>query len=429
MEGYVHPDFSEVATALSKQVGRRRRRGRGAGFAEQGGAAVCVYHRGEKVADVWVGSRDAQGAPWREDTMAMSFSTTKGVMSTAVHLLADRGLIDYDAPVADYWPEFAAAGKESVTVRHVLSHQAGLYRIRGLVDSPEQMGDWEHMIHALENCTPAHKPGESSGYHAITYGWLTGELIIRASGRPLREFIADELAAPLGLDGFFIGAPASGRERIATLIYPGAGGAGESNSSGGDKPAGRLDMFNMSPAIKKVVKQAAGVARSIGLDIDPSRAADALMVPGIADAMEAPEMLEQPIPAVNGIFTARSLARMYAALAGGGELDGTRLLSESTLREATVVQSTSRDKVVIFPMRWRLGYHVVGTSRGILPNAFGHFGYGGSGAWADPDRDLAVALVVNRVAGTPFGDTRLLKIGSAAVRAADRREGDGARYG
>ena len=132
-------------------------------------------------------------------------------------------------------------------------------------------------------------------------------------------------------------------------------------------------------------------------------------------------MLDAEVPAMNGVFTARSLARMYAMLAGGGQLDGKRFLSEETLRRATQVQSRGLDAVVGFPMRWRLGYHLVGTSRGILPNAFGHFGYGGSGAWADPDRNLSLAMTLNRVAGTPFGDMRMVRMGGIVSKCAERR--------
>ena len=142
------------------------------------------------------------------------------------------------------------------------------------------------------------------------------------------------------------------------------------------------------------------------------------MVPGSDRLFASFDVLDSPIPAINGVFTARSLARMYAALAGGGVLDGERFLSTETLRRATEIQTTRPDIVVGYPMKWRLGYHVAATTRGIIPNGFGHFGFGGSGAWADPDNDLAVAFVCNRVAGTPFGDLRFLRIGAQARAAA-----------
>jgi CubicO group peptidase (beta-lactamase class C family) len=148
---------------------------------------------------------------------------------------------------------------------------------------------------------------------------------------------------------------------------------------------------------------------------------DAFVVPGSDRFYASSEILDSAVPAVNGCFTARSLARMYAALAGGGVLDGERFLSTETLRRATEIQATGVDIVVGFRMRWRLGYHLAATTRGIIPNGFGHFGFGGSGAWADPDNDLAVAFVCNRVAGTPFGDTRFLRIGAQARAAAIAR--------
>jgi CubicO group peptidase (beta-lactamase class C family) len=150
-------------------------------------------------------------------------------------------------------------------------------------------------------------------------------------------------------------------------------------------------------------------------------AIETFIVPGSDRLYASSEILDGPIPALNGCFTARSLARMYAALAGGGVLDGERFLSTETLRRATEIQTTKPDIVVGYPMRWRLGYHVAATTRGVIPNGFGHFGFGGSGAWADPDNDLAVAFVCNRVAGTPFGDLRFLRIGAQARAAATSR--------
>ena len=173
-----------------------------------GGAAVCVYHRGEPVVDLWAGTRDPDGNPWEADTMAMSFSTTKGVIATALHVLVDRGLLDYDDPVVKHWPEFAQGGKERITVRQVLCHEAGLYHIRKLIDHGERMLDWDHMVGVLERATPVHEPGSVSAYHALTFGWLVGEIIQRVTSLRLPEVLEAELARPLALDGLYIGAPA-----------------------------------------------------------------------------------------------------------------------------------------------------------------------------------------------------------------------------
>jgi CubicO group peptidase (beta-lactamase class C family) len=390
IQGYVHPDFREVARVLERQVQR----------AGRGGAAVCVYHRGEKVVDAWAGSRDAAGRPWQHDTMSLSFSTTKGVVATALHMLVDRGLADYDDPVAKHWPEFGYSGKEVVTIRHLLCHEAGLHGIRSRIDHAERMLDWDYMREVMEEMIPAFKPGSRNAYHALTYGWLVGELIQRIARRPLQQVLQEEISGPLELDGVFVGAPADVRPRVAELLAP-------------------LARPPQAPAA--VVKLARALARAFRLPLDAGHILEALMPHGIFEVIFSPRVHDAPMPALNGVFTARSLARLYAALAAGGSLDGVRILSPETLRRATQIQNRRIDLVVPLPMRWRLGWHMTGTTRGVLPEAFGHFGYGGSGAWADPSRNLAVALVVNRVAGTPFGDLRMLRIGAAAVSSADAR--------
>jgi CubicO group peptidase (beta-lactamase class C family) len=377
--GFVHPDFGGVTQALRKVASHKR----------GGGAAVAVYHRGELVVDAWTGARDASGRPWQSDTMAMSFSTTKGVIATTVHRLVDRGLIEYDEPVATYWPEFAAAGKEHVTVRHLLSHSAGLHQLRGVITNAYDMLDWDLVCARLAAEAPRYPPGTRHGYHGITYGFLVGEVIRRVTGMSVHDAVETEIVKPLDLDGMSIGATPDRRANLSDLIVRFGNPARYEQFAVG---AARL------PFMRPVI--------------------DAFIVPDSDALFGSPEVLDSAIPALNGCFTARSLARMYAALAGGGVLEGERFLSIDTLRRATEIQTTRPDIVVGFPMRWRLGYHLAATTRGIIPNGFGHFGFGGSGAWADPDNDLAVAFVCNRVAGTPFGDMRFLRIGSEARAAA-----------
>ncbi|MGO8993079.1 MAG: serine hydrolase domain-containing protein [Polyangiaceae bacterium] len=386
IQGFVRDDFRAVAKQLERQLQGP----------DAGGAAVCVYHRGERVVDIWAGAK-SPSVEWASDTLALSFSTTKGVMATMVHTLVDRGLLDYDDPVAKYWPEFGQSGKARITVRQILSHQAGLYSIRSLIDHADRMLDWEYMTSALASATPSPEAG-APGYHGITYGWLVGELIRRVTGASLTEAIRALLVEPLALDGVFLGAPAEERRRLATLIRP---------------------TFRPPTLLSRLLAWAARAVSAI-LGLDPALAKEALLPHGSRETYFSDRMLDAEVPAMNGVFTARSLARMYAMLAGGGQLDGKRLLSEETVRRATQVQSRGLDAVVGFPMRWRLGYHLVGTSRGILPNAFGHFGYGGSGAWADPDRDLSLAMTLNRVAGTPFGDMRMVRMGGIVTKCAER---------
>ena len=369
--------------------------------ASGGGAAVCVYHEGHKVVDVWGGVRDDEDRPWRRDTMAMSFSTSKGITSTLIHILADRGLIQYDDPIARYWPEFAVGGKGTISVRDLMTHRAGLSRLRPLLDDGARILDWDHMVNALASASA--KPTVRSAYHAFTYGWLTGELIQRVTGKSLPDVIRDELVIPLGLDGMYIGAPAKARARAAQLSgRPGSNYAG-------------LMKFFFSERTADVLT---ACHRLVGSPIDVRHMLDALVLPGDSDALWHDRILEVSVPAANGLFTARSLARLYAAIAEGGTLEGVELLSPEMIPRISKVQVHTRDRVIPLRMGWRLGYHTAFTSRGALPSAFGHFGFGGSGAWADPTKRLAVAMVNNRLGGSPFGDMRIASIGTAVVAAA-----------
>jgi CubicO group peptidase (beta-lactamase class C family) len=172
------------------------------------------------VVDCWAGTRDEEGSPWEAETLSLSFSTSKGVASTLLHILADRGLVDYDDPVAEYWPEFAQAGKDRITVRQILCHEAGLYDIRSLVDTATRMLDWGYMVEALADGIPIHEPGTAHGYHGFTYGWLVGELIQRVTGKSFNDVLKAEIADPLDLDGLFVGLPAEHMHRRAQLLLP-----------------------------------------------------------------------------------------------------------------------------------------------------------------------------------------------------------------
>jgi CubicO group peptidase (beta-lactamase class C family) len=204
IDGSVAAPFWPVARAFERQL-----------EASGGGAAVCVYYQGHKVVDLWGGVRDEVGRPWREDTLSMSFSTSKGVMSTLLNILADRGAFAYDDPISAHWPEFGAGGKSSITVRHLMTHRAGLSRLRPLLDRGDRILDWDYMVDALARAEA--RPTPHSAYHALTYGWLAGELIQRVTGRTLIDVIRDELEEPLGLDGIHIGAPPEAIARTAQL--------------------------------------------------------------------------------------------------------------------------------------------------------------------------------------------------------------------
>lgn len=400
LQGSLHPDFAGVARTLRRIVPTKG----------PGGAAVCVYHHGEKVVDIWGGTKDDQGTPWAADTLSLSFSTTKGVTSTLLHIYADRGLIDLEAPVASYWPEFAAAGKEGIKIRHLLCHEAGLYAIEDVVEDAHEMQDWATMIARLGAAKARHAPGAAHGYHAMTYGWLVGEVVRRvAGGKSFADLIAAEIAGPLGLEGLYCGVPQSQQHRCATLM-----------AAGMDAPP--------EVAKRRTERMRAGAERwrdrlkKLGFRYDPTDSIAALLVPGIETLdMNSEAWRGASVPAANGMFTARSLARMYACLAEGGELDGVRLLSDSYLRKVTRRQNDGAGRVIPVSMRWRLGYHRVFAVPHRMPGAFGHFGFGGSGGWADPARKLAVALTVNSGVGTPFGDSRIVRISSTAVRCAEKR--------
>jgi CubicO group peptidase (beta-lactamase class C family) len=262
------------------------------------------------------------------------------------------------------------------------------------------MLDWDYMVDALARAAPAYVPGTANGYHALTYGWLVGEVVRRVSGKPLDVFVQDEVAAPLGVDGLFLGCPPAERGRVAPL-----------------EPMGHLS-FGPRPvrqAQKMMGAQVGRLASLVRFPVNPRRIVNTLAPRGVEDVLSGSDVMDASIPAVNGFFTARSLARLYAMIAGRGTADGVRLMSPETVREMGRIQSWRRDLVLVMPMRWRLGYHLVGTTRGVIDEAFGHFGFGGSGGWADPSRELSLAMVCNRGSGTPIGDMRLLQLGTAVM--------------
>lgn len=381
-EGTWDPAFDEVVTILEAQVTE-----------SGGGAAVCVYHQGRPVVDAWTGVVDTAGSPWQDDTLAVSYSTTKGVTSTALHICVDRQLLDYDDRVSEHWPEFGQNGKDAMTVRQVLCHEAGLYDVASFLESPDQIVDWQAMVGGLEKMTPAHEPGTANGYHAVTFGFIVGEIVRRVSGLGITEFVRTQIADPLALDGCYVGLP---REQFA-----------------------RLAETVSAPDARELTRDPAAmlrVAESLGLTLHPELIAAALP-PAILEPRDDPAWLEQPMPSGNGCFTARSLARMYACLAAGGELDGVQLLSDKTIARAIEPQNSRPDLILGFPMQWRLGYHGVLTSAAVLEHGFGHNGYGGSGAWGDPDRGLAVGYTLNALGKNLAGDTRFMDLGGAAVRA------------
>lgn len=378
-----HDSYGPVREAFDRLVGR------GAG-----GGALVVRLDGEAVVDLAAGTADRAGRrPWTPDTLAISFSTTKGAASTVLHRLADRGELDYDEPVATYWPEFAAGGKERVTVRDVMTHRAGLSSVRAIASSARELLDHVEMENRLA-ARAVHAPTRRSAYHAITYGWLVAGIARRITGRGLAELVRTEVADPLGIEHIHVGVTADIGETVA-------------------QPVGSA--LRHIGAASRVVTP---VLARTGLTAPAS--IDALHVRGFHGLFEgsAPAIWSTEMPAVNGVFTADALARLYAPLANGGTDAGVEFLSPETVDALGRVQVRGADAVLGLPMRWRLGYHqAFGTGRE-APRAFGHYGYGGSGGWADPDLGLSLGFVTNRIGSlsTPMGDLNLFRL-SRVVRA------------
>jgi CubicO group peptidase (beta-lactamase class C family) len=358
------------------------------------GASFSAYHRGKKVVDLWGGTADVDsGRAWDDRTLALVFSTTKGATAMCANKLAQEGKLDVDAPVARYWPEFAAGGKSELPVKFLLSHQAGLAWIDGEI-SLDQALSWDPVVDALAQQTPHWEPGSKHGYHATTYGWLVGEVIRRITGKTVGTYFHDEIAAPLGLD-FWIGLPESEESRVAPLV----GGLAD-------------PLITEDPEVRKFVEEIMGPDTTLGR---------ALFAPG--GAFSGPEIWNSravhaaEIPAANGIGDARSLARMYAACIG--TVDGVRILTEEQLRRATT-QLTSGPNTVLLDLDIQFGLGFMLRSAFIElggPRSFGHFGAGGSVGWADPDAELAFGYVMNRMDMGLAGDVRSYELINACYAA------------
>lgn len=351
------------------------------------GAAVAFTLDGEPVVDLWGGFLDFKGEhEWQRDTLVNVYSTTKGITAICAHQLVERGLIDLDAPVAEYWPEFAAKGKQDVPVRWLLSHRVGLPAVR----EPLPHGalyDWKRFTEALAGEEPWWEPGTRHGYHAVTFGHLVGEVIRRVSGQSVGAYLRDHLTGPLEAD-FHIGCGPELDARIAHLHGNLVGGA---SSRRGDGASGAK-----APAIPDAIRE---FMRSM---TDPTTMTGAAFgnprqKPGDVNtrAWRAAE-----IPAANGHGTARALARIYGALARGGEIDGIRILSPETIDRAIVEQSNGPDAVLGgMPMRFGLGFMLRSPIMPLSPSprAFGHPGAGGSIGMADPDARVGFGYTMNKM--------------------------------
>ncbi|MEU7296985.1 serine hydrolase domain-containing protein [Streptomyces exfoliatus] len=380
IDGHCDPRFTAVREAFEANFRTRA----------ELGAAVTVELHGETVVDLWGGWADAaRTRRWERDTVVNVWSTTKGVTALCAHLLADRGLLDLDAPVASYWPEFAAAGKETLPVRHLLSHRAGLPGLREPLSLAE-FYDWEVTTARLAATEPWWEPGTRSGYHAMTYGFLVGEVIRRVTGRLPGAFLHDEITGPLGID-FTIGLPEEEAGRAAELVHP------RTSSSSAQAAA----FAQLEPA---------------------AQAALANPLVGAAQA-NSPEWRAAELPAANGHGTARAVARLYGVFAGRGRSGEHRILSEAAVDRAREGQGAGRDLVLgagfAHDTECALGLWLSGphASYGPNPRAFGHDGFGGSCGLADPESGLSLGYVMNRMGPAIADDPRKMALVDAVYAA------------
>lgn len=344
--------FEPVAAAFERVLGE----------AAAGGAAFAAYAEGRRVVDLWGGSADDEaGKPWGPETIQLVFSGTKGVVATCLLLLVDRGLLDLDAPVSSYWPEFAVEGKGAITVAEVASHMAALPGLRGGF-TPDDLLDPERMSARTAAEAPFWEPGTQVAYHALTYGWLCDALVRRVDGRSVGRFVAEEVAAPLALD-LWIGLPEEQEGRVARLVPAADYGI----TYLGDGP---------EPLLEAVYASVLG---------------------GVA--WDEPAFHRAEIPGVNAIGDARSFARLYACLAEGGELDGVRLLSEETVRRGHEELSRGICAITRRPYAFGVGFELQTELMRFGPplGAFGHTGSGGSthGCW--PDERVGFSFTVTEL--------------------------------
>lgn len=391
-QGYVAPGFEEVRDEFARNFRERR----------ELGAACAAYHRGEKVVDLWGGWRDARRTqPWRHDTLVLVYSTSKGMAATAVALAHSRGLIDFDERVATYWPEFAQNGKESITVRQLLGHEAGLCAIDERLSS-RNLGDLAEVDRILAAQAPAWSPGTRHGYHALSIGWYESALIRRIdpAGRSLGRFFAEEIASPLDAELYF-GLPADvPGERVARIRAP--------------------DPVTLARELPKLPPRMA-----LGFADRRSLTWKTFANPRFRSAatLDSDRYRALEIPAGGGIGQVRSIARVYSDLATGGHALG---MAGATLEElrapARVPSGGAEDLVLRVPANFSLGFAKPSELApfGSGPSAFGHPGAGGSFAFADPDVEIAFAYAMNRMGLHLFDDPREKALRDALYRCVAR---------
>ena len=396
-QGYVDQRFQDLAEQFSRlQDGR----------AEQGGAALAVYFQGKKVVDIYTGKK-SNTEQWNAQTLSVCYSTGKGVLATLAHIIVSEGFLDYDTPVAKFWPEFGQNGKQNMTLRHILSHQSGLYDIRNVIDRAVEMVDWQHMLTVMEQATPRFSVGSDIAYQALTFGWLVGGVLEKATQQTLTTLLQKYLVEPLELDGAYFGIPAFELDRVARLMTKAE--PIQKNESRTEKA--KVKNKTIASFSDKLIELSGQ---------NPQDFVDAMVPKGMRDfSFFSDQGLQAIIPAANGVFTANSLAKIYAMMANKGVWDGKIFIKPEIFAELSKIQSIKRDRVMPIPMKWRLGYHRVITMGKRAKKGFGHIGYNGSGAWCDPQRELSFAYTHNFKIGSITGDYRLWGLTQEALRCAD----------
>ena len=370
VEGSCDPKFNRVKDVFVENFEKRN----------EVGAAAAVMLDGKSVVDIWTGHADREKTkPWTRDTLVNVYSTTKGVTAICAHRLADKGLLDIDAPVAKYWPEFAQAGKEKLPVRYLLSHKAGMAAVRKPLDD-DALFNWNKMTMALAEQEPWWEPGTKHGYHALTFGYLVGEVIRRITGKTPGTYLREEIAGPLGLD-LHIGLDVKDDTRTGDMIPMPPPGPGEPN------------------LFAEVMKNPESVAFKAFMN--PPNG----MRPGMVNTRE---WRAAEIPAANGHTTARSLAKLYGVLARGGELDGVRVMSKEQVAQCSIEQSHGPDALLVINTRFSLGFMMSQPGASLGPNAksFGHPGAGGSLGYADPEAKIGFGYTMNKMHASLLIDPR-----------------------
>jgi CubicO group peptidase (beta-lactamase class C family) len=351
------------------------------------GASACVVQDGETVVDLWGGTMDGSldepgTIPWKRDTITNVWSTTKTMTALSALILADRGQLDLHERVSRYWPEFKEGGKEDVTVAHLMSHSAGLSGWQEPMEATD-LYDWDLSCARLAAQEPWWEPGTASGYHAVTQGYLVGEVVRRVDGRSVGQFFAEEVAGPLGAD-FFIGLPDSEHGRVANVVPP--------------------------PALEELLASADPTSLPVRTFANP---------PLSAEQSWDPAWRRAEIPAAGGHGNARSVARAQSVLSHGGAVDGVRLLSAAGCEAPLEEQTNGTDLVLGAPLRFGMGYGLMSPEVPLSPNPRAYFwgGWGGSLVVNDLDANMTVAYVMNRMGEGTMGDTRAIGILFAAFGA------------